>query len=143
MCFGVSIHPHTATTAWGATSRALLPIPVAIAGCSPPNPSISPLPDEEIPSCKEAAAETTSSEEEQEPGFLPLATTFGQSRHGESPTDGRALRRSSRGSFTRGSLEDLLSLDPEAYQSSMWLGTEDGWCVPSEEGPRLRLPPGF
>uniref|UniRef100_A0A8B9ERB9 Rho guanine nucleotide exchange factor 17 n=1 Tax=Anser cygnoides TaxID=8845 RepID=A0A8B9ERB9_ANSCY len=84
--------------------------------------------NEEIPSCKEAAAETTSSEEEQEPGFLPLATTFGQSRHGESPTDGRALRRSSRGSFTRGSLEDLLSLDPEAYQSSMWLGTEDG-CI--------------
>ncbi|NXI61728.1 ARHGH factor, partial [Anseranas semipalmata] len=84
--------------------------------------------NEEIPSCKEAAAETTSSEEEQEPGFLPLATTFGQSRHGESPMDGRALRRSSRGSFTRGSLEDLLSLDPEAYQSSMWLGTEDG-CI--------------
>ncbi|OXB53576.1 hypothetical protein ASZ78_000004 [Callipepla squamata] len=75
-----------------------------------------------------AAVETTSSEEEQEPGFLPLATTFGQSRRGESPTDGRALRRSSRGSFTRGSLEDLLSLDPEAYQSSMWLGTEDG-CI--------------
>lgn len=113
---------------------------MAIAGCSPPNSPSSPLPDEEIPSCKEAAAETTSSEEEQEPGFLPLATTFGQSRHGESPTDGRALRRSSRGSFTRGSLEDLLSLDPEAYQSSMWLGTEDGWCVPGEEGPRLRLP---
>lgn len=84
--------------------------------------------NEEIPSCKEAAAETTSSEEEQEPGFLPLATAFGQSRRGESPTDGRALRRSSRGSFTRGSLEDLLSLDPEAYQSSMWLGTEDG-CI--------------
>ncbi|NXL84870.1 ARHGH factor, partial [Alectura lathami] len=84
--------------------------------------------NEEIPSCKEAAAETTSSEEEQEPGFLPLATAFAQSRHGESPTDGRALRRSSRGSFTRGSLEDLLSLDPEAYQSSMWLGTEDG-CI--------------
>lgn len=71
--------------------------------------------------------ETTSSEEEQEPGFMPITGTYGQSRHGESPTDGRALRRSSRGSFTRGSLEDLLSLDPEAHQSSMWLGTEDGW----------------
>ncbi|NXN95308.1 ARHGH factor, partial [Rhinopomastus cyanomelas] len=84
--------------------------------------------NEEIPSCKEVAVETTSSEEEQEPGFVPIAGTFGPSRHGESPTDGRALRRSSRGSFTRGSLEDLLSLDPEAHQSSMWLGTEDG-CV--------------
>lgn len=74
--------------------------------------------------------ETTSSEEEQEPGFMPITGTYGQNRHGESPTDGRALRRSSRGSFTRGSLEDLLSLDPEAHQSSMWLGTEDGWYVP-------------
>ncbi|NXD28646.1 ARHGH factor, partial [Spelaeornis formosus] len=84
--------------------------------------------NEEIPSCKEAAVETTSSEEEQEPAFLPITGTYGQSRHGESPADGRALRRSSRGSFTRGSLEDLLSLDPEAHQSSMWLGTEDG-CI--------------
>ncbi|XP_051635437.1 rho guanine nucleotide exchange factor 17 isoform X2 [Manacus candei] len=84
--------------------------------------------NEEIPSCKEAAVETTSSEEEQEPGFMPITGTYGQARHGESPTDGRALRRSSRGSFTRGSLEDLLSLDPEAHQSSMWLGTEDG-CI--------------
>ncbi|KAM6341857.1 rho guanine nucleotide exchange factor 17 [Podargus strigoides] len=84
--------------------------------------------NEEIPSCKEAAAETTSSEEEQEPSFMPITGTYGQNRHGESPTDGRALRRSSRGSFTRGSLEDLLSLDPEAHQSSMWLGTEDG-CI--------------
>ncbi|KAF1631478.1 Rho guanine nucleotide exchange factor 17, partial [Eudyptes filholi] len=84
--------------------------------------------NEEIPSCKEATAETTSSEEEQEPGFMPITSTYGQNRHGESPTDGRALRRSSRGSFTRGSLEDLLSLDPEAHQSSMWLGTEDG-CI--------------
>lgn len=42
--------------------------------------------------------------------------------------DGRAMRRSSRGSFTRASLEDLLSIDPEAYQSSVWLGTEDG-CI--------------
>ncbi|NXS34384.1 ARHGH factor, partial [Pomatostomus ruficeps] len=84
--------------------------------------------NEEIPSCKEAAVETTSSEEEQEPSFLPITGTYGQNRHGESPTDGRALRRSSRGSFTRGSLEDLLSLDPEAHQSSMWLGTEDG-CI--------------
>ncbi|KAL2311671.1 hypothetical protein Nmel_003406 [Mimus melanotis] len=86
--------------------------------------------NEEIPSCKEATVETTSSEEEQEPGFMPITGTYGQNRHGESPTDGRALRRSSRGSFTRGSLEDLLSLDPEAHQSSMWLGTEDGWYVP-------------
>ncbi|NXM67741.1 ARHGH factor, partial [Serilophus lunatus] len=84
--------------------------------------------NEEVPSCKEAAVETTSSEEEQEPGFVPITGTYGQSRHGGSPTDGRALRRSSRGSFTRGSLEDLLSLDPEAHQSSMWLGTEDG-CI--------------
>ncbi|NWS96453.1 ARHGH factor, partial [Mionectes macconnelli] len=84
--------------------------------------------NEEITSCKEAAVETTSSEEEQEPGFMPITGTYGQARHGESPTDGRALRRSSRGSFTRGSLEDLLSLDPEAHQSSMWLGTEDG-CI--------------
>ncbi|NWS47393.1 ARHGH factor, partial [Probosciger aterrimus] len=84
--------------------------------------------NEEIPSCKEATVETTSSEEEQEPGFMPITGTYGPGRHGESPTDGRALRRSSRGSFTRGSLEDLLSLDPEAHQSSMWLGTEDG-CI--------------
>ncbi|KFP12434.1 Rho guanine nucleotide exchange factor 17, partial [Egretta garzetta] len=84
--------------------------------------------NEEIPSCKEATVETTSSEEEQEPSFMPITGTYGQNRHGESPTDGRALRRSSRGSFTRGSLEDLLSLDPEAHQSSMWLGTEDG-CI--------------
>uniref|UniRef100_A0A3Q3WRD9 DH domain-containing protein n=1 Tax=Mola mola TaxID=94237 RepID=A0A3Q3WRD9_MOLML len=48
--------------------------------------------------------------------------------HTESTMDGRAMRRSSRGSFTRASLEDLLSIDPEAYQSSVWLGTEDGWC---------------
>ncbi|KFO80268.1 Rho guanine nucleotide exchange factor 17, partial [Cuculus canorus] len=84
--------------------------------------------NEEIQTCKEAVAETTSSEEEQEPSFMPITGTYGQNRHGESPTDGRALRRSSRGSFTRGSLEDLLSLDPEAHQSSMWLGTEDG-CI--------------
>ncbi|CAI5773546.1 rho guanine nucleotide exchange factor 17 [Podarcis lilfordi] len=83
--------------------------------------------NEEIPSSKDATAETTSSEEEQDPaGFLPIATTFAQ--NSDSPMDGRALRRSSRGSFTRGSLEDLLSIDPEAYQSSMWLGTEDG-CI--------------
>ncbi|KAJ7319655.1 hypothetical protein JRQ81_019166 [Phrynocephalus forsythii] len=76
--------------------------------------------NEEIPSSKYVTAETTSSEEEQDPaGFLPIATTFAQNRNTESPMDGRALRRSSRGSFTRGSLEDLLSLDPEAYQSSM------------------------
>uniref|UniRef100_A0A8D0HNN8 Rho guanine nucleotide exchange factor 17 n=1 Tax=Sphenodon punctatus TaxID=8508 RepID=A0A8D0HNN8_SPHPU len=84
--------------------------------------------NEEIPSSKDVTAETASSEEEQDPGFLPIANTFPQNRHSESPVDGRALRRSSRGSFTRGSLEDLLSIDPEAYQSSMWLGTEDG-CI--------------
>lgn len=82
------------------------------------------------------ATETTSSEEEQE---FPVASSYGTqgmlgvggvSRvHAESPMDGRAMRRSSRGSFTRASLEDLLSIDPEAYQSSVWLGTEDGWCV--------------
>lgn len=65
---------------------------------------------------------------------MPITSTYSQNRHGESPTDGRALRRSSRGSFTRGSLEDLLSLDPEAHQSSMWLGTEDGWYVPRMGG---------
>lgn len=85
--------------------------------------------NEETPSSKEATAETTSSEEEQEPGFLSLSGSFGPGGPcGTSPMDGRALRRSSRGSFTRGSLEDLLSVDPEAYQSSVWLGTEDG-CV--------------
>ncbi|XP_008850946.2 rho guanine nucleotide exchange factor 17 [Nannospalax galili] len=85
--------------------------------------------NEETPSSKEATAETTSSEEEQEPGFLPLSGSFGPAGPcSTSPMDGRALRRSSRGSFTRGSLEDLLSVDPEAYQSSVWLGTEDG-CV--------------
>uniref|UniRef100_A0A2K6KEN3 Rho guanine nucleotide exchange factor 17 n=1 Tax=Rhinopithecus bieti TaxID=61621 RepID=A0A2K6KEN3_RHIBE len=85
--------------------------------------------NEETPSSKEATAETTSSEEEQEPGFLPLSGSFGPGGPcSTSPMDGRALRRSSRGSFTRGSLEDLLSVDPEAYQSSVWLGTEDG-CV--------------
>lgn len=84
--------------------------------------------DEETPSSKEATAETTSSEEEQEPGFLSLSGSFGPSGPcGATLMDGRALRRSSRGSFTRGSLEDLLSVDPEAYQSSVWLGTEDGW----------------
>ncbi|KAK7797869.1 hypothetical protein U0070_004479 [Myodes glareolus] len=86
--------------------------------------------NEETPSSKEATAETTSSEEEQEPGFLSLSGSFGPGGPcGTSPMDGRALRRSSRGSFTRGSLEDLLSVDPEAYQSSVWLGTEDGWYL--------------
>lgn len=80
------------------------------------------------------ATETTSSEEEQE---FPVPSSFGapgmlgvgggSRAHTESPMDGRAMRRSSRGSFTRASLEDLLSIDPEAYQSSVWLGTEDGW----------------
>jgi len=83
------------------------------------------------------ATETTSSEEEQEfPAAVPYgapgaaAGAAGAGRvHTESPVDGRAMRRSSRGSFTRASLEDLLSIDPEAYQSSVWLGTEDGWYV--------------
>lgn len=71
------------------------------------------------------ATETTSSEEEQE---FPVPSSFGAARlSADSPMDGRAVRRSSRGSFTRASLEDLLSIDPEVYQSSVWLGTEDGW----------------
>ncbi|KAK1168181.1 rho guanine nucleotide exchange factor 17-like [Acipenser oxyrinchus oxyrinchus] len=83
--------------------------------------------NEETASSKEMAAETTSSEEEQE--FPAIPSSYGQScLNNESPMDGRAMRRSSRGSFTRGSLEELLSIDPEAYQSSVWLGTEDG-CI--------------
>lgn len=71
------------------------------------------------------ATETTSSEEEPE---FPGSSTFEPPRLvSDSLVDGRAMRRSSRGSFTRASLEDLLSIDPEAYQSSVWLGTEDGW----------------
>ncbi|XP_027003155.2 rho guanine nucleotide exchange factor 17 isoform X1 [Tachysurus fulvidraco] len=74
--------------------------------------------------CKDIAPETTSSEEEQE-----FSSGFGPQRLSvDSPMDGRAMRRSSRGSFTRASLEDLLSIDPEAHQSSVWLGTEDG-CI--------------
>ncbi|CAG00915.1 unnamed protein product [Tetraodon nigroviridis] len=84
---------------------------------------------------KDMVTETTSSEEEQEfpvtssygaPGMLGMGG--GNCVHTENPMDGRAMRRSSRGSFTRASLEDLLSIDPEAYQSSVWLGTEDG-CI--------------
>ncbi|XP_022061774.2 rho guanine nucleotide exchange factor 17 isoform X1 [Acanthochromis polyacanthus] len=91
--------------------------------------------NDEGPSSKDMATETTSSEEEQEfpvpssygaPGMLGVGG--GSRAHTESPMDGRAMRRSSRGSFTRASLEDLLSIDPEAYQSSVWLGTEDG-CI--------------
>ncbi|XP_040282426.1 rho guanine nucleotide exchange factor 17 isoform X2 [Bufo bufo] len=89
---------------------------------------ISSFTNEEMTSVKDTMAETTSSEEEQEPGFLPIPSNFNQNLDSESPTDGPAVRRSSRGSFTRGSLDDLLSIDPEAYQSSMWLGTEDG-CI--------------
>ncbi|XP_041850560.1 rho guanine nucleotide exchange factor 17-like [Melanotaenia boesemani] len=91
--------------------------------------------NDESPGSKDMATETTSSEEEQE---FPVASSYGApgmlgvgggSRpQTESPMDGRAMRRSSRGSFTRASLEDLLSIDPEAYQSSVWLGTEDG-CI--------------
>ncbi|XP_037122811.1 rho guanine nucleotide exchange factor 17-like [Syngnathus acus] len=91
--------------------------------------------NEEAPCSKDLVTETTSSEEEQEfsvtssysaPGML--AVGGGGRANMESPMDGRAMRRSSRGSFTRASLEDLLSIDPEAYQSSVWLGTEDG-CI--------------
>uniref|UniRef100_A0A672FC28 DH domain-containing protein n=1 Tax=Salarias fasciatus TaxID=181472 RepID=A0A672FC28_SALFA len=81
--------------------------------------------NDEGPSSKDMATETTSSEEEQE---FPVASSYGAQgllgvgggsrAHTESPMDGRAMRRSSRGSFTRASLEDLLSIDPEAYQSS-------------------------
>ncbi|KAG8002074.1 Rho guanine nucleotide exchange factor 17, partial [Nibea albiflora] len=91
--------------------------------------------NDEGPGSKDMATETTSSEEEQE---FPVASSYGAPGmlgvggggrvHTESPMDGRAMRRSSRGSFTRASLEDLLSIDPEAYQSSVWLGTEDG-CI--------------
>ncbi|XP_030237172.1 rho guanine nucleotide exchange factor 17 [Gadus morhua] len=91
--------------------------------------------NEEGQGLKDMATETTSSEEEQEfPAPNPYGTAgvsggVGAGRvHPESPMDGRAMRRSSRGSFTRASLEDLLSIDPEAYQSSVWLGTEDG-CI--------------
>ncbi|XP_063160823.1 rho guanine nucleotide exchange factor 17 [Candoia aspera] len=91
--------------------------------------TISSFTNEEIPSSKDVTAETTSSEEEQDPSsFLPIGRPFAQNRISESSMDGRAMRRSSQGSFTRASLEDLLSMDPEAYQSSMWLGTEDG-CI--------------
>ncbi|RVE64650.1 hypothetical protein OJAV_G00128050 [Oryzias javanicus] len=91
--------------------------------------------NDEGPGSKDMATETTSSEEEQEfpaassysaPGMLSIGG--GSRALTESPMDGRAMRRSSRGSFTRASLEDLLSIDPEAYQSSVWLGTEDG-CI--------------
>ncbi|XP_054649617.1 rho guanine nucleotide exchange factor 17-like [Dunckerocampus dactyliophorus] len=91
--------------------------------------------NEDAPCSKDLATETTSSEEEQEfsvtssysaPGMLTVSG--GGRANTESPMDGRAMRRSSRGSFTRASLEDLLSIDPEAYQSSVWLGTEDG-CI--------------
>ncbi|XP_071216168.1 rho guanine nucleotide exchange factor 17-like isoform X2 [Salvelinus alpinus] len=91
--------------------------------------------NEEGSGCKDMATETTSSEEEQD---YPVASPYGAPGrpgvggrgrpHSECPMDGRAMRRSSRGSFTRASLEDLLSIDPEAYQSSVWLGTEDG-CI--------------
>uniref|UniRef100_A0A4W5PMZ4 Rho guanine nucleotide exchange factor 17 n=1 Tax=Hucho hucho TaxID=62062 RepID=A0A4W5PMZ4_9TELE len=91
--------------------------------------------NEEGTGSKDMATETTSSEEEQD---YPVASPYGAPGrlgvggrgrpHSESPMDGRAIRRSSRGSFTRASLEDLLSIDPEAYQSSVWLGTEDG-CI--------------
>uniref|UniRef100_A0A6I8QL20 Rho guanine nucleotide exchange factor 17 n=1 Tax=Xenopus tropicalis TaxID=8364 RepID=A0A6I8QL20_XENTR len=97
---------------------------------SSPSPSgtLQSQDTEEMPSAKDTTTETTSSEEEQDTNFLPIPGSFSQNRDSESPTEGQAVRRSSRGSYTRGSLEDLLSLDPEAHHSSMWLGTEDG-CV--------------
>ncbi|XP_048453711.1 rho guanine nucleotide exchange factor 17-like isoform X1 [Rhincodon typus] len=84
--------------------------------------------NEEMSSSKDFATETTSSEEEPESDFIANSNTLCQTRNSDSPMDGRAMRRSSRGSFTRASLEELLSIDPEANQSSMWLGTEDG-CI--------------
>ncbi|XP_060682181.1 rho guanine nucleotide exchange factor 17-like isoform X1 [Hemiscyllium ocellatum] len=84
--------------------------------------------NEEMSSSKDFATETTSSEEEPESDFITNSNTSCQTRNSDSPMDGRAMRRSSRGSFTRASLEELLSIDPEANQSSMWLGTEDG-CI--------------
>uniref|UniRef100_A0A3B3QTR2 Rho guanine nucleotide exchange factor 17 n=1 Tax=Paramormyrops kingsleyae TaxID=1676925 RepID=A0A3B3QTR2_9TELE len=73
---------------------------------------------------KDMVTETTSSEEEQE---FPVPSPYGGAVLSvDGSVDGRAMRRSSRGSFTRASLDDLLSIDPEAYQSSVWLGTEDG-----------------
>nr|XP_023648178.1 rho guanine nucleotide exchange factor 17 isoform X2 [Paramormyrops kingsleyae] len=75
---------------------------------------------------KDMVTETTSSEEEQE---FPVPSPYGGAVLSvDGSVDGRAMRRSSRGSFTRASLDDLLSIDPEAYQSSVWLGTEDG-CI--------------
>ncbi|KPP60318.1 hypothetical protein Z043_121688, partial [Scleropages formosus] len=101
-----------------------------------PSPSARPaappsrFADDEGTGSKDMATETTSSEEEQE---FPAVSPYGGGGGGglsaaDGPVDGRAMRRSSRGSFTRASLEDLLSIDPEAYQSSVWLGTEDG-CI--------------
>ncbi|XP_041054597.1 rho guanine nucleotide exchange factor 17-like [Carcharodon carcharias] len=84
--------------------------------------------NEEMSSSKDFATETTSSEEEPETDFIANSNVLCQTRNSDSPMDGRAMRRSSRGSFTRASLEELLSIDPEANQSSMWLGTEDG-CI--------------
>ncbi|XP_069747893.1 rho guanine nucleotide exchange factor 17-like [Narcine bancroftii] len=84
--------------------------------------------NEEMSSSKDFTAETTSSEEEAESDFVTNPSPLCQTRNSDSPVDGRAMRRSSRGSFTRASLEELLSIDPEANQSSMWLGTEDG-CI--------------
>lgn len=91
---------------------------------------------DEGPSSKDMVTETTSSEEEQDfnasssysAGGMMLGVGGGGRAQIESPMDGRAMRRSSRGSFTRASLEDLLSIDPEAFKSSVWLGTEDG-CI--------------
>ncbi|XP_072333221.1 rho guanine nucleotide exchange factor 17-like [Scyliorhinus torazame] len=84
--------------------------------------------NEEMSSSKDFATETTSSEEEPESDFVANSNMLCQTRNSDSPMDGRAMRRSSRGSFTRASLEELLSIDPEVSQSSMWLGTEDG-CI--------------
>nr|XP_029501059.1 rho guanine nucleotide exchange factor 17-like [Oncorhynchus nerka] len=88
--------------------------------------------NEEGSGSKDMATETTSSEEEQD---YPVASSYGAPGrpgvggigrpHSESAMDGRAMRRSSRGSFTRASLEGLLSIAPAAPRRCV-AGTEDG-----------------
>ncbi|CAM9604887.1 unnamed protein product [Lampetra planeri] len=90
---------------------------------------------------KDPGAETTSSDDEHEDparpsissacsAFQPVASAGSIAvvvAAAAAAADGRAMRRTSRGSF-QASLEELLSMDPEAHTSSMWLGTEDG-CI--------------
>nr|XP_032812502.1 rho guanine nucleotide exchange factor 17 [Petromyzon marinus]XP_032812503.1 rho guanine nucleotide exchange factor 17 [Petromyzon marinus]XP_032812504.1 rho guanine nucleotide exchange factor 17 [Petromyzon marinus] len=90
---------------------------------------------------KDPGAETTSSDDEHEDparpsissacsAFQPVASAGSiavVTAAAAAAADGRAMRRTSRGSF-QASLEELLSMDPEAHTSSMWLGTEDG-CI--------------